>query len=83
MLWIEYAYKVGDETVYEFNDNKPLYPDYVTFHHEIEQEEEEYVETGETGSKADDSGIIGKRVTQDPSGPPEGNDPSKSEQSFQ
>ena len=31
MLWIEEAYKLGDETVWEYIDG-PLYPDYVTYH---------------------------------------------------
>jgi len=32
--WIEEAYKLGDETVWEFIDG-PLYPEYVTYHGEI------------------------------------------------
>lgn len=33
--WIEYAWSIGDETVLEYNDGKPLYPEYVTYHHLI------------------------------------------------
>jgi len=33
MLWIEEAYKLGDETVWEYIDG-PLYPEYVTYHDE-------------------------------------------------
>jgi hypothetical protein len=31
--WIEHAYSIGDETMYDYNDGQPLYPEYVTYHH--------------------------------------------------
>jgi len=58
--WIEYAYKIGDETVLEYNDGKPLYPDYVTYQHAVTMlEEEEYVESGSGRSETNDSSSIG------------------------
>lgn len=66
--WIEYAYKIGDKTVYEFNGGKPLYPDYVTYQHIGEQEEVEYVESGTSGSKADDSSSIGTATSENSGG---------------
>ena len=33
--WIDQAYSLGDPTVWKFNDNKPYYPSYVTYHKEI------------------------------------------------
>ena len=60
--WLEYAYKIGDETVLEFNDGKPFYPDYITYHQEAYQEEEEYVETGERGGQTNDSSSSGEGI---------------------
>jgi hypothetical protein len=36
--WIEHAYSVGDQTYAEFTDG-PLYPDYVTYQHLLEEQE--------------------------------------------
>jgi hypothetical protein len=33
--WIEQAYSLGDPTVWQFNDNKPFFKDYVTYHKEV------------------------------------------------
>ena len=33
--WIKQAYSVGDPTVWQFNDNQPFYPSYVTYHKEV------------------------------------------------
>lgn len=30
--WIEYAFKLGDQTYLEYTDGEPLYPPYVTYH---------------------------------------------------
>jgi hypothetical protein len=38
--WIEYAYGIADETVFEFTDGKPLYPNYVTYHHLVDEMED-------------------------------------------
>jgi hypothetical protein len=37
-IWIEQAYQLGDETVYQFID-QPLYPPYVTYHEKEEEED--------------------------------------------
>ncbi|MFH1738950.1 MAG: hypothetical protein ABIH23_08060 [bacterium] len=39
--WIEYAYGIADETILIYTDGKPLYPDYVTYHHLAERQEGE------------------------------------------
>jgi len=41
--WIEYAYKIGDETVLQFNGGKPLYPGYVTYHHLAKEKDKQNV----------------------------------------
>lgn len=35
--WIERAYDVGDHTVFKLTDDLPLYPDYITYHHLLEE----------------------------------------------
>ena len=34
--WIQWAYAMGDPTVFEYTDGKPLYPPYQTYHHLVE-----------------------------------------------
>ena len=35
--WIVYAYKNKDETYKEFTGGEPLFPPYVTYHQEVEE----------------------------------------------
>lgn len=50
--WIERAYDVGDETVFEYNAGEPLHPDYVTYHHLLEEYEEKKQKLNEENENA-------------------------------
>ncbi|HDZ14486.1 hypothetical protein LCGC14_0646850 [marine sediment metagenome] len=43
-VWMETAWALGDETVYEYTDGKPLTPPYVTYHHLADEKPKEDID---------------------------------------